>query len=165
MPTQPATPTSVPQQPAQSFAGRSAEPERRSGATIGKAVRIVGDVYSEEDLFIDGEVQGTLEVRNSKVTIGPNGKAKSDIRAREVVIQGQVQGNVEALQKINIRKEGSLVGNIRTAGIIIEDDAYFKGSIDIVRNANEAAARVAQAPAPAAQQANPQSNEAAAVKA
>jgi cytoskeletal protein CcmA (bactofilin family) len=164
LPSQPVTPASVPPQPAQSFASsRTVEPERRSGATIGKAVRIVGDVYSEEDLFIDGEVQGTLEVRNSKVTIGPNGKAKSDIRAREVVIQGQVQGNVEALQKINIRKEGSLVGNIRTAGIIIEDDAYFKGSIDIVRNANEAASRAPAQPAP--QQTNPQSTEAAAVKA
>lgn len=129
---------------------RAPEPDRRTGATIGRAVRIIGDVYSEEDLFIDGEVQGTLEVRSSKVTIGPNGKAKSDIRAREVVIQGQVQGNVEAVQKINIRKEGSLVGNIKTAGIIIEDDAYFKGSIDIVRNANEAAPKNVREPAPRA---------------
>jgi cytoskeletal protein CcmA (bactofilin family) len=120
---------------------RPPEPERRQGATIGRAVRIIGDVYSEEDLFIDGEIQGTLEVKDSKVTIGPNGKAKSEIHAREVVIQGQVQGNVEATQKINIRKEGSLVGNIKTAGIIIEDDAYFKGSIDIVRNGNDVAAR------------------------
>jgi cytoskeletal protein CcmA (bactofilin family) len=125
----------------QPAAARSPEPERRSGATIGKAVRIIGDVFSGEDLYIDGEIEGTLDVKDAKVTIGPNAKAKSDIRAREVIIQGQVQGNVEALQKINIRKEGSLVGNIKTAGIIIEDDAYFKGSIDIVRNGNEAAAR------------------------
>jgi cytoskeletal protein CcmA (bactofilin family) len=119
---------------------RTMQPEPRVGATIGKAVKIIGDVFSGEDLFIDGEVQGTLEAKNARLTIGPNGKAKSDVRAREVVIQGQVQGNVEALQKITIRKEGSLVGNIKTAGIIIEDDAYFKGSIDIVRAANDAAA-------------------------
>jgi cytoskeletal protein CcmA (bactofilin family) len=119
---------------------RMAQPEPRTGATIGKAVKIVGDVIAGEDLYIDGEVTGTLEAKNSRLTIGPNGKAKSDVRAREVVIQGQVHGNVEALQKITIRKEGSLVGNIKTAGIIIEDDAYFKGSIDIVRNANDAAA-------------------------
>jgi len=119
---------------------RASEPERRTGATIGKAVRIIGDVYSEEDLYIDGEVQGTLAVKGSKVTIGPNGKAKSDIAAREVIIQGQVQGNVEATQKITIRKDGSLVGNIKTAGIVIDDDAYFKGSIDIVRNAEAAKA-------------------------
>jgi len=121
-------------------APRAVEPERRAGATIGKAVRIIGDVYSEEDLYIDGEVQGTLAVKGSKVTIGPNGKAKSDVLAREVIIQGQVQGNVEATQKITIRKDGSLVGNIKTAGIVIDDDAYFKGSIDIVRNAEVAKA-------------------------
>lgn len=117
---------------------RPVEAERRTGATIGKAVRIIGDVISGEDLFIDGEVQGSLEARDAKLTIGPNGKAKSGMKAREVVIQGHVQGDVEALQKITIRKEGSLIGNIRTAGIIIEDDAYFKGSIDIVRGAEAA---------------------------
>jgi cytoskeletal protein CcmA (bactofilin family) len=119
-------------------AARPVEPERRSGATIGKAVRIIGDVVTGEDLFIDGEVQGSLEARDAKLTIGPNGKANSGMKAREVVIQGKVQGDVEALQKITIRREGSLIGNIRTAGIIIEDDAYFKGSIDIVRGAEPA---------------------------
>ena len=114
---------------------RPVEPERRTGASIGKAVRIIGEVVSGEDLFIDGEVQGSLEAKDAKLTIGPNGKAKSGMKAREVVIQGQVHGDVEATQKITIRKEGSLIGDIRTAGIIIEDDAYFKGSIDIVRGA------------------------------
>ncbi|MBC7925917.1 MAG: polymer-forming cytoskeletal protein [Bryobacteraceae bacterium] len=112
----------------------------RLGASIGPAVRIVGDVFSEEDLFLDGEIQGSLHVKNSRLTIGPNGKAKSDLVAREIVIQGEVQGNCEASHKITIRKEGSLIGNIKTQGIVIEDDAYFKGSIDIVRN-GEAAAR------------------------
>jgi len=136
-----APPPSTPMQPPPAATPpRVAEPVRRNGASIGKAVRIIGDVYSEEDLFIDGEVQGTLAVKNSKVTIGPNGKAKSDVTAREVIIQGQVQGNVEATQKITIRKDGSLVGNIKTAGIVIDDDAYFKGSIDIVRNAEAAKA-------------------------
>ena len=133
----------APQAPPPSYAppaaARAPEPVR-TGATIGKAVRIIGDVHSEEDLFIDGEIQGLLDVKGSKLTIGPNGKAKSDVQAREVVISGQVQGNVEAQQKITIRKEGSLVGNIKTAGIIIEDDAYFKGSIDIVRAAEVAKA-------------------------
>jgi len=106
------------------------------GTAIGKAVTIIGDITSQEDLFIDGDVKGNVDVRNSRCTVGPNGKAKSNVKAREVVIQGQVQGDVEATQKITIRKEGSLVGNIKTTGIIIEDDAYFKGSIDIVRNTN-----------------------------
>jgi cytoskeletal protein CcmA (bactofilin family) len=108
------------------------------GTAIGSAVSIVGDVYSEEDLFVDGEIKGTLQIANSRLTIGPNGKAKSNIRAREVIIQGQVQGDVEASQKITIRKNGSLVGNIKTTGIVIDDDAYFKGSIDIVRKEAEA---------------------------
>jgi cytoskeletal protein CcmA (bactofilin family) len=111
----------------------AAQPEPRTGVTIGKSVKIIGDVFSGEDLFIDGEVQGTIEAKQCRLTIGMNGKVKSNMRAREVVIQGQVQGNVEASQKIIIRKEGSLVGNIKTAGIVIDDDAYFKGSIDIVR--------------------------------
>lgn len=100
---------------------------------IGAGVKIVGDVYSEEDLFVDGEVHGSLDIKDSKLTIGPRGKAKSNVRAREVVIHGQVHGDVEASQKITIRKDGSLVGNIKTTGIVIDDDAYFKGSIDIVR--------------------------------
>jgi len=112
----------------------------RSGGSIGKAVKIIGEVFSEEDLFLDGEIQGTLVAKNSRLTIGPNAKAKSDLAAREIVIQGQVQGNCEASQKLTIRKEGSLVGNIKTMGIIIEDDAYFKGSIDIVRNTESAKA-------------------------
>ena len=107
------------------------------GTAIGKGVTIIGDVVSQEDLFIDGDIKGNVDVQNSRCTVGPNGKAKSNVKAREVIIQGQVQGDVEATQKITIRKEGSLVGNIRTTGIIIEDDAYFKGSIDIVRNTGQ----------------------------
>lgn len=124
-------PTPQPVQPA-----RAAEPVSR-GTAIGKGVTIIGDVVSQEDLFIDGDIKGNVDVVNSRCTVGPNGKAKSNVKAREVIIQGQVQGDVEATQKITIRKEGSLVGNIRTTGIIIEDDAYFKGSIDIVRNATQ----------------------------
>jgi cytoskeletal protein CcmA (bactofilin family) len=137
-----AAPQTVPEVPPAGAASPSyrTEPESRRGATIGKAVKILGDIHSNEDLYIDGEVQGSLDVSNSRLTIGPNGKAKSNVRAREVIIQGQVQGNVEATQKITIRKEGSLVGDIKTTGIIIEDDAYFKGSIDIVRKEQEAAA-------------------------
>ena len=103
------------------------------GTAIGAGVKIVGDVYSEEDLFVDGEIHGSLDIKDSRLTIGPKGKAKSNVRAREVIIHGQVHGDVEASQKITIRKDGSLVGNIKTTGIVIDDDAYFKGSIDIVR--------------------------------
>ncbi|PWU08633.1 MAG: polymer-forming cytoskeletal protein [Terriglobia bacterium] len=110
------------------------EPESRGGsATIGKAVKIVGQIYSKEDLFVDGDLEGTVEALEHKLTIGPNGTVHAGVKAREVVALGTIQGNVEATDKIEIRKDAKLVGDIRTARIIIEDGAYFKGSIDIVK--------------------------------
>jgi cytoskeletal protein CcmA (bactofilin family) len=110
----------------------------KSSATIGKAVTIKGEIYSEEDLFIDGKVEGLLELKDHKLTVGPNGRADTNIKAREVVVQGTVHGNIDAQQKITIRKDGNVVGNIKTTGIIIEDDAYFKGNIDIVMKSDKA---------------------------
>jgi len=110
------------------------EPEARvSSATIGKAVKIVGQIHSKEDLYVDGDVEGTVEAPDHKLTIGPNGTVHATIKAREVVALGMIQGNVEAADRIEIRKEAKLVGDIRTARIVIEDGAFFKGSIDIVK--------------------------------
>jgi cytoskeletal protein CcmA (bactofilin family) len=110
------------------------EPEvKGNAATIGKAVKVVGQIFSREDLFVDGEIEGTVEALEHKLTVGPNGNVKASVKAREVVALGSVQGNVEATDKIEIRKDAKLVGDIRTARIIIEDGAYFKGSIDIVK--------------------------------
>jgi cytoskeletal protein CcmA (bactofilin family) len=113
-------------------------PVVKSSATIGKAVTIKGEIYSEEDLYIDGKVEGLLELKDHKLTVGPNGRADTNIKAREVVVQGTVHGNIDAQQKITIRKDGNVVGNIKTTGIIIEDDAYFKGNIDIVMKSDKA---------------------------
>jgi cytoskeletal protein CcmA (bactofilin family) len=113
--------------------GRMDEP-RGSAATIGKAVKVVGQIFSKEDLYVDGEVEGTVEAMEHKLTIGPNGAVHAAIKAREVVALGSIQGNVEAADRIEIRKDARLVGDIRTARIIIEDGAYFKGSIDIVKS-------------------------------
>ena len=109
------------------------EPASNSPAAIGTSMVIKGDIYSREELYVDGEVEGKLELQH-RLTIGPNGKIRADIKAREVVIVGNVQGNVEVSEKITIQKNGSLVGDIKTAGIIIDDGAYFKGSIDIVKS-------------------------------
>jgi len=110
------------------------EAEPRGGsATIGKAVKVVGQIFSREDLYVDGEVEGTVEALEHKLTIGPNGTVRATVKAREVVALGTIQGNVEAADKIEIRKDAKLTGDIRTARIIIEDGAYFKGSIDIVK--------------------------------
>jgi cytoskeletal protein CcmA (bactofilin family) len=109
------------------------DPSRGGSATIGKAVRVVGQIYSKEDLFVDGDLEGTVEALEHKLTIGPNGTVHATVKAREVVALGTIQGNVEATEKIEIRKDAKLVGDIKTARIIIEDGAYFKGSIDIVK--------------------------------
>src|SRR4051812_1250305 len=110
------------------------EPEARvSSATIGKAVKIVGQIHSKEDLYVDGDVEGTLEAPEHKLTIGPNGTVHATIKAREVVALGSIQGNVEATERIEIKKDAKLIGDIRTARIVIEDGAFFKGSIDIVK--------------------------------
>ena len=109
------------------------EPDARGAASIGKAVKINGQIFSKEDLYVDGDVEGTIELAENKLTVGPSGRVQASVKAREVVVLGQIQGNVEAMDKLDIRKDAKLVGDIKTARIIIEDGAYFKGSIDIVR--------------------------------
>ena len=101
-------------------------------AAIGASMRIKGEIYAREELMVDGEVDGVIE-SESLFTIGPNGKVRANIRACEVVIFGSVHGDVEVTGKIAIREQGSLIGNIKSSGISIDDGAYFKGSIDIIR--------------------------------
>jgi cytoskeletal protein CcmA (bactofilin family) len=101
-------------------------------AAIGPSMNIKGEIRTREELLVDGEVEGSLESQ-SLLTVGPNGKVRANIKAREVVIYGSVRGNVDVTEKIAIREQGSLVGDIKAAGIGIDDGAYFKGSIDIVR--------------------------------
>ena len=112
-------------------------------ATIGKSVVIKGQIYSREDLVIDGEVEGSVEAIEHRVVVGPNGKVNAGVKAREIMVQGSIKGDVEAGDKIDIRREAKLVGNIKTQRIVIEDGAYFKGSVDIQR------ADPVKAPAPA----------------
>ena len=125
-------------------AHHSAEP--RGPAVIGKSVMIKGQIFSREDLTIDGEVDGSVELHEHRLTVGPNGKLQAGVKAREVVVLGTIHGNVEASDKIDIRKDARLVGDIKTARIVIEDGAYFKGSIDIVRPEAKAAASPAAKP-------------------
>lgn len=116
-----------------------------SQASIGKSVVIKGQIYSREDLYLDGEFEGTVELQEHRLTIGPNGRVQANVKAREIVIIGQIHGNIEASDKVEIRKEARLVGDIKTTRISIDDGAYFKGSIDIQKpDVNKQAA--AQAP-------------------
>lgn len=129
---------------------RVSETDSRNAATIGKAVKIVGDIYTKEDLNVDGDVEGKIESTDNKITIGATGRVQASIKAREVVIFGQVQGDVEAVDKVDIRREAKLVGNITTARISIEDGALFKGSIDIRKPEPKTAAAPAAPPVAAA---------------
>lgn len=117
--------------PLSSTPHRVPDADPRNTATIGKAVKIIGQIFTKEDLNVDGDVEGTIESTDNKVTIGTTGRVQASVKAREVVIFGQVQGNVEAADKVDIRREAKLVGDITTARISIEDGALFKGSIDI----------------------------------
>jgi cytoskeletal protein CcmA (bactofilin family) len=101
-------------------------------AVIGKAMLIRGQITSKEDLYVDGEVDGAVDLQDCRLTVGPNGKIGAGARAREVEVLGKVDGDVEATKKITIRTGGRLVGDLRTPGIVIEDGAYFKGRIEIV---------------------------------
>ncbi|HEX3880685.1 MAG TPA: polymer-forming cytoskeletal protein [Bryobacteraceae bacterium] len=125
-------------------------------AAIGASMYIKGEIRLREELMVDGDVEGRIE-SESLLTVGPNGKVRANIKAREVVIFGSVRGDVEVTDKIAIRGQGSLIGNIKSAGISIDDGAYFKGSVDILRSdpaVAKAAARAAE-PAPAARAAEP----------
>jgi cytoskeletal protein CcmA (bactofilin family) len=93
-------------------------------------MKIVGDVICDEELVVDGELDGKLDLKG-RLTIGPESKVKGNIRAKEVIVFGSVRGNVEAEERIALRAGATIVGDIKTAGIIIEDGAYFKGGIDI----------------------------------
>jgi cytoskeletal protein CcmA (bactofilin family) len=93
---------------------------------------IKGSVYSKQDMVLNGELEGQLNLENCRLTIGPTGKVVANATAREVDVHGQLTGNVDATDKICIRTGGSLLGDIRASGIIIEDGAHFKGGVDII---------------------------------
>jgi cytoskeletal protein CcmA (bactofilin family) len=136
--------------PSRTFEPEPLTPSRSSGsAALGKNVTVKGQIFAREDLTIDGEVEGTVECHEHRLTIGPNARVQAGLKAREIIIQGSIQGNVDATDKIDIKKEAKLVGDIKTSRIVIEDGAYFKGSIDISKP--QARAQAQQA-APAASQ-------------
>ncbi len=100
-------------------------------ATIGKGLFIKGEITGSESLYIDGKVEGSLNLPGNRVTVGRNGQVSANITAREIVVLGKVRGNVSATDRVDIRAEGSLNGDVAAARISIEDGAFFKGGIDI----------------------------------
>lgn len=123
--------------PATTAPPRPAEPMRSDAlrsneiATIGKSVVVKGELSGSEDLMVDGEVEGSITLRGQTLTVGPNGRVRANIEARNVILHGRVDGDIHATERVDLRKSASLSGDISTARISIEDGAFFKGSIDI----------------------------------
>jgi cytoskeletal protein CcmA (bactofilin family) len=102
-----------------------------NSARLGSSLHVKGEITGNEDLLIDGSVEGLVQLEDRKLTVGASAKVTADVIAREVVIYGNVKGNLRARDRIEIKKDGSVVGDLTTARISIEDGAYFKGSIEI----------------------------------
>ena len=100
-------------------------------SVIGKNLRIKGEVTGSESLYIDGRVEGSINLAGNRVTVGRNGVVSANINAREIVVLGKVRGNLTASDRVDIRSDGSLTGDVVAARISIEDGAFFKGGIDI----------------------------------
>lgn len=100
-------------------------------ATIGRSVVIKGEVSGSESLYVDGRIEGTVNFADHRVTIGRNGSVAANINAREVVILGKVQGNIQVTDRLDIRSEGSLTGDVITQRISVEDGAILKGSVQV----------------------------------
>lgn len=139
-PSQPAPPlaaaTITPSAPAstpvpQKETPKVMEPHRGDVGHIGKSVHIKGELTGSEDLYLDGEIEGTIDLHDHSLIIGPNGRIKASISARDLVVHGKVEGSVNATGRVELRKSCTLIGDVGTQRIVIEDGAFFKGAIDI----------------------------------
>lgn len=129
---------------------KPAQTHRSDVASIGKSVIIKGELSGSEDLYVDGEVEGSIELRGHSLIVGPNGRVRANIHARDIVIHGKVDGNLYCGERVELRKTAVLVGDIATQRIAIEDGAFFKGGIDIQKSEpkpQQSAAAAANGPA------------------
>ena len=115
-------------------------PQTGDGAKIGKSVVIKGELSGSEDLYVDGNVEGNIELRNHSLTVGPNGNVKANVSAKSVVIQGKLDGSVNASDRVELRKSAVVNGDVTTQRIAIEEGAFLKGKIDIQKETGKAAA-------------------------
>ncbi len=118
-------------------------PQSGEFAHIGKSVVIKGELSGSEDLYVDGHVEGTIELRNHNLIVGPNGNVKANVSAKGVVVQGKIDGTVNATERVELRKSAVVNGDVITQRIAMEEGAFFKGKIDIQKEPAKAAAPVA----------------------
>jgi cytoskeletal protein CcmA (bactofilin family) len=136
-------PAGSPSQPAQwqpsqpapvtTMSPRTSAPAARGVSTLGASLEIKGKISGEEDLQIDGKVEGSVALNGQRLTVGRSGHLNSEVWARELVVYGTLTGNIHASDRVEIKKDGSVTGDIATARISVEDGAYFKGRIEIER--------------------------------
>jgi cytoskeletal protein CcmA (bactofilin family) len=110
-------------------------------AQIGKSVMIKGELSGSEDLYIDGQVEGSIALKNHSLTVGPNGQIKASVEAKGIVVQGKLEGNLQASDSVDLRKSAVVSGDIITQRISIEEGAYLKGKVDIQGKAEKAVGR------------------------
>jgi cytoskeletal protein CcmA (bactofilin family) len=130
-PAAPPRPIMATPSPAAGPAGGNEPPRRTDRATIGASIFIKGDLTGEEDLVIEGRVEGKVDLKQNNVTVGKNGKVKADVSGRVVIIEGEVTGNVFAHEQAILRQSGAINGNIQSPRVVLEDGSRFKGSIDM----------------------------------
>jgi cytoskeletal protein CcmA (bactofilin family) len=131
------SPNSAPQQPAANSNPNSLATQLRTTAeqaTIGRSLVIKGEVTGSEPLYIDGRVEGTINLIDNRVTIGRNGSVAANVNAKEVVVMGKLHGNVTVTDRVDIRAEGALTGDVIAHRLSIEDGAFFKGSVDLKKS-------------------------------
>jgi cytoskeletal protein CcmA (bactofilin family) len=152
------TPVAAPTAPA-AAAPSAAEPRAHLGrdmVNIGKSVVIKGELSGSEDLTIEGHVEGRIDLKDNVLTIGPNGKIKAEVFAKAVVVLGEVTGNVTASEKVDIRDNGSVDGDIASPRVAIAEGAHFRGSVDMQRAGAKPGQQQPQQKPAAPQQGQPQ---------
>jgi len=127
---------------------------------IGKSVIIKGELSGSEDLTIEGQVEGKIELRQNVLTIGPNGKIKAQVTAKTVVVEGQVQGNITATERVDIRDNGTVDGDLLAPRVAIADGAHFRGAIDMQKQPARADGKPAEARTPEAKPGEPKPGDA-----
>lgn len=110
-------------------------------AQIGKSLVVKGDLTGSEDLYVDGQIEGSIALKDNSLTVGPHGQVKASVEAKGVVVQGKLEGNINATERVELRKSAIVTGDIITQRIAIEDGAYLKGKIDIQGKADKAAGK------------------------
>jgi cytoskeletal protein CcmA (bactofilin family) len=131
-------------EPPRADAGRPmGSANRGEGAVIGPSIHIDGDVRGEEDLLIEGEVNGTVQLKNNSLTIGPQGKVRADVYAHTVSVDGYLEGDIYGSERVHIRKSAQIRGNVTSPRVSLEDGAKFKGSIEMDPQAAQTANRSA----------------------